>query len=381
MMHQFIFERYHKTQVTFALTNRSQSIRIADEIPIEALREELDRIKTFRFTDRFIEILDSRRPGYFTKEYLQYLRYEFLLSDYELTQHNGQFQVLFRGDWLRTTLWETMLLSTLSELRTLHNGLLSLSHVEHAASDFAKKAMIITQYNELYNRKIQLSEFGTRRRSSQQFQEGMLKHSNIFTSTSNVWLSYLYDLPCTGTYAHEIPMVLTALANTYKLTSAQYEYPAYCVEKFGETLILPDTYGSTQFYDRFPSTPGEINHIPIWNVSGVRIDSKNPVIGGEEAIRFFRDYISEGKKDLMLSDGLKAPAIIYLDQYFKDVANPKFGWGTDATNGTYGTASLVCKAILANGEPCIKLSDQYAKASDSMFTPHYYDIFGTKGME
>lgn len=385
IMHQFIFERYRDTRVTFALTNRSKTIRIADEIPIEVLREELDRIRKFKFDDNFIAILDAAKPGFFTKEYLHYLRYYFELSDYELSKYDGQYQVAFRGSWLRTTLWETPLLSTLSELRSVYTGAMSPLCIEKAATEFGKKAVIIEQYNELYNRKVQLSEFGTRRRHSQQFQESMLKHSNVFTSTSNVWLSHIYKLPCTGTYAHEIPMVLTSLAHAaggWNVTNAQFEFPSYCVERFGETFILPDTYGSTQFYERFPFLSSERNHIPIWKVTDVRIDSKHPLIGGEEALTFFKDYISEEtKKGLMFSDGLNSPAIIYLDHYFKDLAIPKFGWGTDATNGTFGTASLVCKAITANEEPCIKLSDKYAKSTDSVFTSHYYDIFGTKGMQ
>lgn len=383
IMHQFIFERYPDVAVTFGMTNRSINIRIADEIPIERLRDELDRIKEFRFNRNFTNILSSRIPGFFTKEYLTYLESKFKLSEYRLyTAADGQYHVSFPGKWLETTLWECMLLATVSELRTEYNNYDTDSATLLMTEQFMAKEAIIENYNELRSEgPVELSEFGTRRRSSQVFQEAILRNSPIFTSTSNVWLSYILDIPCKGTYAHEIPMVLTALADVWHRTSTQFEYPAYMYEKTGSTIVLPDTYGSTQFYDRFPNQPGMINHIPIWGVSDVRMDSKDPVAAGNEALTFFKDYIGgNAKKGLLFSDGLTAPAIVYLDEYFKKKANPKFGWGTDATNGTFGTASLVCKAMIANGEPCIKLSDRFSKATDSQFTNYYYDIFGTKGM-
>lgn len=384
IMHQFIFENYRDTYVTFAMTNRSVDIRIADEIPMEHLEVELDRIKGFKFTKAFVDILDSRIPGYFTAEYKAYLLNEWKLCEYRLYKAaDGQYSVSFPGLWVESTLWECMLLATISELRTEYNGYGEGIFLQTAVEDFLEKENIIESYNRLRPEgPIELSEFGTRRRSSQRFQESILRNSEIFTSTSNVWLSHLLGIPCKGTYAHEIPMVLTALANAYTLTSAQFEYPSYMYKKMGSTIILPDTYGSTQFYDRFPNHPEDMNYIPIWGVSDVRMDSKDPVTAGNEALQFFKEYISgDTKKGLLFSDGLTAPAIVYLDQYFKRKANPKFGWGTDATNGTYGTASLVCKAVNVNGDPCIKLSDKFSKATKSQFTPHYYDIFGTKGME
>jgi len=377
IMHQFIFEKYPDVDVTWSLINRSKSIRIADDVDMSELVTQLDRISAFRFNTFMTEILNTVHPNFFTKQYLDYLVHDFRLAPYSLDVVDGQFELFFRGSWLETTLWEVMAMATISELRGS-----GFSFVD-TMDDFTIKCKMIREYNHLNKRTITVSDFGTRRRVAASFQASVnIVGRDIFSGTSNVWVAWVAEIPCVGTYAHEIPMVLTALANGWDAVDAQYEFPAYCYEKYGSVLILPDTYGSTQFYDNMPSRPGMVNHVPIWAVDTIRIDSKDPVAAGNEALQFMKEYLSEPSRrvGLLFSDGLKVESILYLDAYFKDKAHPKFGWGTDVTNAN-NSASIVCKVTEVEGRPCIKLSDQFAKATNCPETAEYYRMFGTKGME
>jgi nicotinate phosphoribosyltransferase len=65
---------------------------------------------------------------------------------------------------------------------------------------------------------LSVADFGTRRRHSFLWQEYVVKAmaSNLgsgFIGTSNAFLAHKHDLEAIGTNAHEIPMVLAALAN------------------------------------------------------------------------------------------------------------------------------------------------------------------------
>jgi nicotinate phosphoribosyltransferase len=176
-------------------------------------------------------------------------------------------------------------------------------------------------------------------------------------------------------------------------------------------IMLPDTFGTTQFLRDSPSW------VAGW--TGQRMDSKNPFRAGDEYIEWLKERGQDPEKKLIIaSDGLDVDDILQLHAYFSgeilgaavpadfhgaqdfldaDKWNPKrrirfsSGWGTLLTNdfrgcdpdGGHGLdpISLVCKLTDANGRPAVKLSDNYAKA---MGTPEevarYRRVFGTAGV-
>ena len=76
---------------------------------------------------------------------------------------------------------------------------------------------------------------------------------DAFTGTSNAFLAHKHDLEAIGTNAHEIPMVLAALApDDAALKASQYRVLELWQKTYeGELLImLPDTFGTTQFLER-----------------------------------------------------------------------------------------------------------------------------------
>ena len=128
-------------------------------------------------------------------------------------------------------------------------------------------------------------------------------------------------------------------------------------------VILPDTYGTSNF----------LKNAPDWVASwtGIRIDSKDPLEGGEEAIDW---WLSRGQnpreKLAIFSDGLDVDLIQDIHRHFRGRMRIGYGWGTLLTNDFRGLApdgaldpiSIVCKVISANGRPALKLSDNPLKA-------------------
>src|SRR5690606_17146006 len=128
-------------------------------------------------------------------------------------------------------------------------------------------------------------------------------------------------------------------------------------------IILPDTYGSSGFLERAP------DWLAGW--TGIRIDSGDPAAGAEAAIRWWRERGEDPQQKLVIfSDGLDVARIIELHRQFHGRVKVSFGWGTLLTNDFRGLVpgdglapfSLVCKAVAANGQPTVKLSDNPAKA-------------------
>src|ERR671912_157333 len=169
-----------------------------------------------------------------------------------------------------------------------------------------------------------------------------------------------------GMGKHELPMVYAALADTdAALARAPYEVLADWQEEYEGNLrvILPDTYGTTNF----------LKHAPPWVAAwtGIRIDSKDPLVGGEEAIDWWLSRGQDpGSKLAIFSDGLDVEAIEAIHRQFRGRMRLGYGWGTLLTNDFRGLApegalvpiSVVCKVISANGRPTVKLSDNPTKA-------------------
>ena len=87
-----------------------------------------------------------------------------------------------------------------------------------------------------------------------------------------------------GTNAHELPMVQATLADSDEVL---LQSPYSVLQSWQRTydgnllIVLPDTFGTTHFLRNAPEW------ISGW--SGCRIDSKDPVEGGEELIRWWQE--------------------------------------------------------------------------------------------
>jgi nicotinate phosphoribosyltransferase len=425
LMLQFIWKHYPKTRVSFSLLNRTASVRLAERFPREELLHQMEHVRGLHFRRSELVWLAGNtfygRRGIFEPAFLEWLERDFRLSDYELSVKDGQLDLTFDGLWTETTMWELYALSIIDELKT-RAGMKKLD-------EFGLDVLYARAKTKLWNKIERLrdvpclavADFGTRRRHSFLWQEYVVEAmaANLgaaFTGTSNAFLAHKHDLEAIGTNAHEIPMVLAALAaddGDNAIRASQYRVLELWQATYHGALriMLPDTFGTTQF----------LEHAPDWvaDWTGQRIDSKNPYVAGDEYIEWIKARgRNPQEKRLIASDALDVDDILGLHAYFggtlgsganisdfgtaADFHDPKkwspgrrirfsAGWGTLLTNDFRGCdpaggsdfdpVSLICKVSTVEGRPAVKLSDNYAKA---LGTPseieRYRRVFGTAGI-
>ena len=411
LMLQFIWKNYYNTQVTFGVTNRTKTVKLVDSIPESELRAHLDHTRTLRFTGSELVWLRGQtfygQRGLFEEGFLDFLR-TFELPDYHLSaevvdgQPTGQYALEFEGPWTHTTLWEIYALEIINELRYRH----IMRGMNKSQLDIMYSKAKVKLYDKLIvlNRldDLNLTDFGTRRRHSFLWQEHcVLTAKEVlgekFTGTSNAYLAMKHDLEAKGTNAHELPMVLAALTrDDVALKDAQYEVLRQWenVYRGGLLVMLPDTFGTTQFLDGLGPTRAR-----SWK--GARPDSKEPIEGGEELVEFWRrSGVDPTEKLIIFSDGLDVELpgfklngsdIPTIHAHFQGKVQMGFGFGTNLTNDFVGChpidpqrmkpLSLVCKVKSADGRPAVKLSDNFEKRTgDKATVDHYTEVFGTRGM-
>ena len=308
LMLQFIWKHFPHVPVTFGLINRTKTVRLADKIDEAELRRQLDHARTLKFRKSELIWLAGNSfygtRGIFEPEFIAWLA-AFELPDYRLDRKDGQFELSFGGTWTQSTMWEIYALSILNELRT-RSGLAQMSEFELDIFYARGKAKLWDKIERLRGVPgLAVTDFGTRRRHSFLWQEFTVQAmaaelGGAFTGTSNAYIAFKHDLEAIGTNAHELPMVVAALAgNDAELKSAQYRVLDLWQKTYGGALLvmLPDTFGTTQFLVDAP------DWVTGW--TGVRIDSKEPVAAGEEYIDWL---VARGadprQKRILFSDGL-----------------------------------------------------------------------------
>ena len=377
LMLQTIWQDSRSVDVTFSLINRTSSVRLADEINEAELRQQLDHARTVQLTSKEYIWLSGNtfygKTRLFKEKFLLWLQ-EFRLPEYELHVENGQYQINFHGPWSNVMLWEIPVLSILSELRS-RAAVKDTGRFEMDVLYARAKTKLwgkVVRLNALPN--LRIADFGTRRRHGFLWQKWCVEAmreglAEKFIGTSNVLLAMELDVDAIGTNAHELPMVNAALVqNDDELLHSPYKVLETWQQTYDGNLliVLPDTFGTTTF----------LKHAPEWvsTWSGFRIDSKDPITGGEELIEWWtRMGQNPNEKILIFSDGLDIDTIERTYHHFDGKVRLGFGWGTHLTNDFRECAaipndqlsaiSLVCKVTSANGRPTVKLSDNLEKAS------------------
>jgi nicotinate phosphoribosyltransferase len=405
LMQQFVWRWFPDTPVTFSLINRTRSVRLADAIDEASLREQLDHARSLRFEKKDLDWLAGNklygRRDIFDPEFVDWLG-TFRLPDYGLETRDGQYVLTFSGDWAAVTLWEIYALTIVNELRVRGR------HGPDAARSTGLGALSRTELDKLYARAkvklwdklerlkgidgLSLSDFGTRRRHSHLWQDWVVQTcveelGPAFIGTSNAYIARERGLEAIGTNAHELPMVLATLADTdEELRASQYQVLDLWQQTYGGALLvmLPDTFGTTQFLASAPDWARR------W--TGIRVDSKDPVAAGEEAIAWWSARgCDPAEKRILFSDGVDLDQILALHARFHGRMRVGFGWGTLLTNDFVGChprgsrdldpISLVCKVTEANGRPAVKLSDNFTKATGpAAEVERYRHVFGSAGV-
>ena len=374
LMAQTIWRRHRDVAVTFGIHNRTTRVRLADIIDEGELREQLDHVRSLKLTRGESTWLRGNtfygKRQMFSPEFMDWLE-GFRFPEYLLEKRDGQYVLTFHGPWVETTMWEIPALAILNELRsrgvTKEMGKFELQVL------YARAMTRVWEKIERLRRlpDLSIADFGTRRRHGflwqdwcvQAMMEGL---GRAFSGTSNCLVALRQEVEAIGTNAHELPMVYAALTDSDEELA---QAPDRVLEDWQEDydgnllVLLPDTYGTTNF----------LRNAPDWvrDWTGIRIDSKDPIEGGEEAIDWWAARGQDPKQKLAIfSDGLDADVICSIHKHFHGRMRIGFGWGTLLTNDFRGLAaegaldpiSIVCKVVSANGRPTVKLSDNPSKA-------------------
>jgi len=413
LMLDFILSRpeYRDMQVRWAMTVRDPHVHLAEVIPENAIRSQLDMTQSIQWVSeadlsylRGMTTSTGRRL--FREETLQFLK-NFRLPGYQLENDgNGGYDLSFEGSWATSMMWEIPALKIVNSLYLYH---------------YAKKAMVTpSEWNGVMTRmfarlyadieimksdsRITFSEFGTRRAASTDIHRRVLEilQSELpgqCLGSSNVMLSReMGSSNPRGTNAHELRMIPTAFEDEWsRIIDKMYEIDRQWMQHFPElAILLPDTFGSTFYYKH---APRDI----IEGHTGVRFDSKDPMI----AIPEYTKWILENHQDPMKkvgipSDWLTAASMVEIvKKNVEMIGNLTHGWGTGLTNNTkwtfpkakenygpFGSFSVVIKPEAVWREDrgvwvsCVKLSDNPNKAKGSPERVALFKkTFGVEGME
>jgi nicotinate phosphoribosyltransferase len=374
LMAQTIFRRHKDAQVTFGIINRTQRVRLGDLVDEGALREQLDHVRGLSLSRGESTWLRGNtfygKRQMFASDFMEWLE-RFRFPPYHLEKRAGQYELTFEGPWIETTMWEIPALAILNELRS--------RAVIDGMGRFELQVLYARAMTRVWEKierlralgRPSIADFGTRRRHGflwqdwcvQAMMEGL---GSGFLGTSNCLIALRREVEAVGTNAHELPMVYAALAkDDAALADTPYDVLRDWQEDYDGNLlvILPDTFG----------TMGFLRHAPEWvsRWTGIRIDSKEPIAGGEEAIAWWRSRGQDPRNKLAIfSDGLDVDAIEKVHRHFLGRMRLGYGWGTLLTNDFRGLAddgvlnpiSIVCKVKSVNGRPAVKLSDNATKA-------------------
>ena len=411
-MGQFIFKNYAGVRVKFKLINRDPDIPVADVIPEEELRKHLDHVRslTLRRTDlSFLRGMDVYGKNMFDEEYLASLS-TLQLPQFDLKMTGDQFELSVEAAWEEATFWETIMLAVISELY-YRNLMKRMTPYETRILYGRATDKLYGKLKSLKANGTSFSDFGQRRRHSFLWQQFALEMAteimgDLLGGTSNTWMAFNQDLMPIGTNGHELPMVITAIAEDDDAKrSAQYEVLGHWEKLYGEGLLvmLPDTYGSEQFFHNMPDDLA--THVAHkWR--GQRQDSGDP---GDECRKFINwlksknvnsDVITR-KKINIFSDGLDVDQMINYKNEFSGKIIGTNGWGTKFTNDFNGchpngdetvpglsvtwdqvfrNFSIVVKVVEANGKPVVKLSNNINKATGNADAiADYVRVFGHVG--
>ncbi|MFH1315873.1 MAG: hypothetical protein ABIH67_05790 [Candidatus Uhrbacteria bacterium] len=354
-MLQVVYHYFRNVCVKYDFTNRKE-FNIPDVVDIEDLRAQLDHARTLRVTNAELDYLrglcfPGTQKKIFKEDFLFWFS-EYSLPGYVLEKVNGRFKLSFFGNWAMNMPWETLALTTISEL-FYRAKLAKMSRTEQTqllTQAFAKllvKMAMIRQHPVVQG----IIEFGTRRRFAGWWQELVVRVMAVallpgqFVGTSNVKLAMKLGIDPKGTMAHELFMVLAAL---YSPKEAILMVIKVWEEEYGGelTIFLPDTWG-TDYAFKVLKENLPWQQIDRW--AGMRGDSGPMKEEGDRTVAFYEDLLIDPMKHVFVpSDGLDVQPIIDLAYYFQDRIQTGYGWGTMATcDMGLPTLAIVIKAVEA----------------------------------
>ncbi len=363
---------YPDAMVSYKFIVRSEE-DLSELLP--EVKAEVLKLQDVRFTEDEIAYMKRVAP-YLKPEFVEALRHFRFNPQSDVSFHNktmsdgsSQLRITIKGLWKETILYETIIMSIVSEVRSRQRWSdIPFEQFQTVLEDKVRYLKAELERRNITNFKF--ADMSTRRRFSFQAQRTMLEYLSkelpqCLTGTSNYHLARELDLTPIGTVAHEWFMGHQALVNvrdSQKIALQRWQ------KMFNGALgiALTDTIGIDAFLKDFDE---ELSHAYV----GVRHDSGCPFTWGEKMIAHYESLgIDPMTKTLVFTDGLNFEQALDICEHFQGRVQVSFGIGTSLANDmgnyvndqgeAYQPLSIVIKMVTCNGSPVAKISDEPEKA-------------------
>ncbi|EGQ8485401.1 nicotinate phosphoribosyltransferase [Vibrio parahaemolyticus] len=363
---------YPDAMVSYKFIVRSEE-DLSELLP--EVKAEVLKLQDVRFTEDEIAYMKRVAP-YLKPEFVEALRHFRFNPQSDVSFHNktmsdgsSQLRITINGLWKETILYETIIMSIVSEVRSRQRWSdIPFEQFQTVLEDKVRYLKAELERRNITNFKF--ADMSTRRRFSCQAQRTMLEYLSkelpqCLTGTSNYHLARELDLTPIGTVAHEWFMGHQALVNvrdSQKIALQRWQ------KMFNGALgiALTDTIGIDAFLKDFDE---ELSNAYV----GVRHDSGCPFTWGEKMIAHYESLgIDPMTKTLVFTDGLNFEQALDICEHFQGRVQVSFGIGTSLANDmgnyvndqgeAYQPLSIVIKMVTCNGSPVAKISDEPEKA-------------------
>ncbi|MCG6451603.1 nicotinate phosphoribosyltransferase [Vibrio parahaemolyticus] len=363
---------YPDAMVSYKFIVRSEE-DLSELLP--EVKAEVLKLQDVRFTEDEIAYMKRVAP-YLKPEFVEALRHFRFNPQSDVSFHNktmsdgsSQLRITINGLWKETILYETIIMSIVSEVRSRQRWSdIPFEQFQTVLEDKVRYLKAELERRNITNFKF--ADMSTRRRFSFQAQRTMLEYLSkelpqCLTGTSNYHLARELDLTPIGTVAHEWFMGHQALVNvrdSQKIALQRWQ------KMFNGALgiALTDTIGIDAFLKDFDE---ELSNAYV----GVRHDSGCPFTWGEKMIAYYESLgIDPMTKTLVFTDGLNFEQALDICEHFQGRVQVSFGIGTSLANDmgnyvndqgeAYQPLSIVIKMVTCNGSPVAKISDEPEKA-------------------
>ena len=377
-MMQVVLHHFPGAQVEYKFKCRTEGVDFRPYM--DEIRDEVGALSSLRFRDDELRYLRNLR--FMKSDFVDFLGLFHFNDKYVRIGHGekpGEMDITIRGPWLHTILYEIPVLAVVSEVyfrRTQPRPDFTEGRRRLAAKIAAARAV----QPELGFR---ISDYGTRRRFSRDWQEEVLQTfkreiPQSFAGTSNVWFAMRNALTPLGTMAHEYMQACQALGPRLR-DSQTFAFDKWAQEYRGDLgIAVADTYGTDAFLRDF-----DMYFCKLFD--GARHDSGDPFDWGERLIEHYRrNRVDPRTKTLIFSDQLTVPIAIEIARRFHGRALTAFGIGTNLTNDLgYEPINIVIKMTECNGQPVAKVSDSPGKtiSKDAGYLRYLRQVFGLEPAE
>jgi len=372
-MMQVVLHHFPGANVEYRFKCRNAGINLVPHI--DMIVKEVRALCELRFTESELAYLRGLR--FIKSDFVDFLGLFQLNTKYIAVTPsplgNGEIDIVIRGPWLHTILFEVPVLAIVNEV--YFRALQKAEDFDEGRRRVRAKIALLNGDSGLAG--VRIADYGTRRRFSRHWHEEVLLQlketlGDKLAGTSNVMYAAMHGMTPLGTMAHEYLQACQALGPRLR-DSQTFGFEMWAREYRGDLgIALSDVYGMDAFLRDF-----DMYFCKLFD--GARHDSGDPFAWGERLIAHYqRNRVDPQTKTLVFSDSLTIPKVIELYQRFRDRARSAFGVGTNLTNDVGHTPlQIVIKMVRCNGQPVAKVSDSPDKnlCDDQAYLAYLRQVF------